>query len=133
MHVGQFDRAGVLAALVGGQPQRDHLRRIAGERLALEPDAAMRVADGVQALADIQPARVVRGAPIVARQVDVQVAERLIRPHRLVVAGPQRDVVELQALARQLAKDHRADAAVTDRQRLFFPTRRRVRRRLGVT
>jgi hypothetical protein len=133
--VAQFDRAGVLAGYVGAEAQHDHLRRVAGKGLTPEVHALARVADGVHAMLEVE------GAPVAGRagfkcimpgQVDEQIAERLIGAHRLVVAGPQRDVVELQVLARRLAEHHRADAAVPDRQRLALPAARRIGRRLVV-
>ena len=48
-------------------------------------------------------------------------SEGLERAHFLAVARPQGDVIELQVLAGRLAEQHRADAAIPDRQRLALP------------
>ena len=47
-------------------------------------------------------------------ELNQHVAKRLVGAHDLAVAGPERDVVELHPLARHLAKQHGADAAIAD-------------------
>ena len=65
-------------------------------------------------------------APLVAlrravRQVETQVAQVLIAAGIFLVAGPQRDLVELQVLVARIAEDHGAEAPVADRERLALP------------
>ena len=128
VHVGQAQPAGVLAGAIGRQPQNDHARRMAGEGLALEGHAGQGVRDAVQALVEQQLAPVALHRPAAAGQFDEDVAEGLVGAHVPVVAGPQRDLVELQVLAGDVAEEHPAQAPVAYRQRLALPARRRVRR-----
>ena len=127
VHVGQAQRAAVLALPVGAHAHDDYFSRMAGKRLAVIRHAALRVGDAVHPPVDVQFAHVAIGGSVVVGQIDEDVAEGLIRPHDLVVTRPQRDVVELDVLALELAEEHRADAAVADGQRLALPALRGVR------
>jgi len=133
MHVGEFDGSGVAAGLVGGEPDDDHLRRVARKRLAPERHAVLLIRHAVDTLREVEFAGVPGRALIVARQVDEEVAKRLVGAHDLGVPGPQADVVELNAFAGNAAEEHGADAAVADRQRFLLPAGGRVGRGLIVT
>src|ERR1019366_8755384 len=96
----------VSARLVRGESEDQHLLRRAGEILTGVVDSVRSILNGVDLARDIQ-------APLIA-------------PRVLLVAGPQRDFVELQVFVPGVAEDHGAEPSISYRERLALPVRGRL-------
>ena len=103
-------------------PKHHYVGWVAGEILAPETYAALVVGDDVDCPADVEFAPVVRRGRVgLSAEFDKHVAKRLVRAGILLIADPKAGFIELDLLALNAAKDHPAEPAVANRQRLFLP------------
>src|ERR1019366_1141831 len=87
-------------------------------------DSVRPVLNGVDRAVDVQASLItLLGA---MRQVEEQVGQILIAPRVFLVAGPQRDFVELQVFPPSVAEDHGAEPSIAYGERLALPVRGRM-------
>ena len=104
----------------------DHAVRVGGERCAGEFDPADPVACGGDGVPEVEFAAVSGGGFAFHREAKENIAERLVVAHRSIAdvvpvdllrrvdAGPQRLLVELDALGGDTAEDHGTHPAIAD-------------------
>ncbi len=131
VRVGQRDRAGVGARLVGGQPRDEDAGRVAAEIFPPEVGAVALVAHVRQGPADVEVAPVAGDSRVLPGQRDVELPKRLVGAEivvvllrrlvetgGIIVAGPEAILIEADALAVDAAEDQAAESAIADRQGL---------------
>lgn len=136
VRAGQGDRAGVGA--VTGEPDDDHIVRVAGVDLAAIPDAAVSIARRHHAVAQVELAAVVaHRLARVAGQCDTELGQQpeasevigavgeLAVVGQLVVtaAGPEGAVGEVEVVVHRIAPGQRAEPAIADGQGLLHDAR----------
>ena len=119
-----------LTFFVRGKTHRDHIVRITRQVLARISHAIRLINDLGQRIVKIQLPAVIDRTPGItpsgSPEINKNIAEILVCAAFGGTAGPERFVVELNPFDGQSAENHRADASVTDRQRLGHPVCRRT-------